>query len=65
MKKELEKPVMIEEGAMEVQNEEVIAYSFNDECGWGITCGAEWQEVHIYQAEKIFLLGKLLYRKEE
>ena len=42
MKKELTKPVTIEEAVMEVENEAVVAYSGNDECGWGIVCGAEW-----------------------
>ncbi len=42
MKQELVKPVVAEEAALEVDNEAVIAYNGNDECGWGIICGSEW-----------------------
>ena len=42
MKKTLVKPVMAEEAAMEVQNEAVVAYNGNKECGWGLICGTEW-----------------------
>lgn len=42
MKQELVKPVVEEEAALEVQNEAVVAYSGNQECGWGLICGSEW-----------------------
>ena len=42
MKQELVKPVVLEDAACEVQNEAVIAYVSNQECGWGLTCGSEW-----------------------
>ena len=42
MKEELVKPIVEEEVALEVQNEAVVAYSGNKECGWGLICGSEW-----------------------
>ena len=42
MKHELVKPFVAEDAAYKVQNEAVIAYSGNGECGWGLVCGSEW-----------------------
>ena len=42
MKKELTKPTTVDEAVMEVENEAVVAYNGNTECGWGLICGSEW-----------------------
>lgn len=42
MKQKLVKPAVEEEAALKVQNEDVIAYNGNGECGFGIICGSEW-----------------------